>query len=108
MSPRHRIGNGLNKLSLWLVALIVVWISARLYLCCGDCISTNPDFPNEMLLRRLNHNYFSLLPVLVNRYHNLKKRVVAPLHHLQCTCIKHGYLCLLPPYFDPDLDITVY
>jgi hypothetical protein len=45
---------------------------------------------------------------LVNRFRKFNKRVIAPLHCHQSTWNKHGYLCLSPPDFDPDIDITIY
>ena len=55
-----------------------------------------------------SNNCFILLPVLVHRPRKFYKRINAPLHRPQATWNKQGYLCLSPPDFDPNIDITIY
>ena len=90
-----------ENITLWLLTLAVIWISAR------------PDlrrhgFPDVVNLQSTSNNRFILLPVLVHRPRKFYKRINAPLHRPQATWNKHGYLCLSPPDFDPNIDITIY
>ena len=96
----------LKTIPLCILTLAVFWISTR------------PDLHHHELpiessccswpFKRINNNHFTLLPVLVLPLRKFNERIIAPLHHSQTTWNKHGYLCLSPPDFDPDIDITIY
>ena len=85
------------------MTLALIWISIRSDLRHG--------FSKGVSLRTIKRNSsvgFNLFPVLFLRLRKFNMRVIAPLHHPQSRWNKHGYLCLSPPDFDPEKDITIY
>jgi hypothetical protein len=63
------------------------------------------------MIRTIDNNRFTLLLVMVYRYHKIKKRGYcaaspSPIHLEQARFTV--YLCLSPLDFDPDFDITIH
>ena len=42
--------------------------------------SLNSACLDERMIRTIDNNRFTLLPIMIYRYHKIKKRVTAPLH----------------------------